>query len=64
MQSAPVVYNTSQESYAALAHSERLLLWACRTWTVWVGAGRCPLCPIEHEFGRSESSMRLPRSTR
>jgi hypothetical protein len=51
MQSAPVVYNTSQESYAALAHSERLLLWACRTWTVWVGAGRCPLCPIEHEFG-------------
>ena len=51
MQSASVVDNTGHETYAALAHSERLLLWACRTWAAWVGAGHCPLCPIEHEFG-------------
>jgi hypothetical protein len=51
MQSASIVPNMSHETYAALTHSERLLLWACRTWAAWVGAGRCPLCPIEHEFG-------------
>jgi hypothetical protein len=51
MQSVSAVYNTGHETYAALAHSERLLLWACRTWAAWVGAGHCPLCPIEHEFG-------------
>jgi hypothetical protein len=52
MQSASIGYDTTPEPYAALAHGERLLLWACRTWAAWAGAGRCPLCPIEHEFDR------------
>ena len=52
MQSASIVYNTGPGTYAALANSERLLIWACRIWVASVGAGRCPLCPIEHEFDR------------
>jgi hypothetical protein len=52
MQSTSIVYNTGPGTYAALANSERLLIWACRIWVASVGAGRCPLCPIEHEFDR------------
>lgn len=52
MQSASIVYNTDPGTYAALANSERLLIWACRIWVASLGSGRCPLCPIEHEFDR------------
>jgi hypothetical protein len=52
MPPASTVHDTTPEPYAALAHGERLMLWACRTWATWAGAGHCPLCPIEHEFDR------------
>jgi hypothetical protein len=52
MQPASIVHDNTPEPYAALAHGERLTLWACRTWAAFAGAGHCPLCPIEHEFDR------------
>jgi hypothetical protein len=52
MQSPSIIHDSTPDTYLALAGGERLLIWACRTWAAWAGAGRCPLCPIEHEFGR------------
>lgn len=52
MQSPSIIHESASDAYAALAHGEQLLIWACRTWTACAGAGHCPLCPIEREFGR------------
>ncbi len=52
MQSPSIVHDSTPDTYLALAGGERLLIWACRTWAARAGAGRCPLWPIEHEFGR------------
>jgi len=52
MQSLSINPDNAPDTYAALANGERLLIWACRTWAACAGGGHCPLCPIEHEFGR------------